>query len=201
MSDQIDLWSGGGFVKYPRISEGTKDAVIDKLGGEEGVRRFLAEEVVLHFVGRKLKTTDSFEPTAFVGKTWKVVHAETDVRATLLSEIDFSRVNGETCLRHEDSGVISGNEKLRRLREGGNILLGATAFLALLNEKDHRTLEWLYHEKKASYFEFFGELLEDRGGSIFVLCIFRGEHGGWRWGYLWIGKNREARHIALTLAP
>lgn len=188
-------------MKYPHISDGTKDAVIDKLGGEDGVMRFLAGEVVLQFIDRKLKTTDNFDLTKFVGKTWKIVDAETDVRAARLTEVDFAMVSGETCLRPEDDGVMSGSEKLRRLREGGNILLGPNAFLALWREKDHQTLEWLYHEKNASFFEFYGELLEDRGGSLFVLCIFREEHGNWRWGYLWIGQNRAARHIALTIKP
>ena len=188
-------------MKYPHISEGTKDAVIDKLGGEEGAMRFLAGEVVLQFIDRKLQTTDPFDPTKFVGKTWKVIDTETDARAARLQEVDFARVNGEVCLRPEDGGAITGEEKLRRLREGGNILLGSNAFLALWREKDHQTLEWLFREKNASFFEFYGELLMDRGGSIFVLCVFREEHARWRWGYLWVGKDRTARHLALAIVP
>lgn len=190
----------GGFVKYPHISDETKDALIEKHGGEEGALRFLADEVVIQYVDRKLKTIDVFDPAAFVGKTWKIVDTEMDARAALLPEVDFAKVGGETCLRPEDNNTITGEEKLRRLREGSDILLGPNVFLALWREKDHQTLEWLYREKKASYFEFYGELLEDRGGNIFVLCIFREEHGNWRWGYLWIGRERTARHLALTIA-
>ncbi len=129
----------------------------------------------------------------------KDIPGEQDRRAMALTEIDFGAINFENCFSKEDGLVISGEEKLRRLRDGRNILLGASAFLALWNEWEHQTLEALYQQRGTSVFEFFGNILEDQGGSRFVLCLFRAENRKWRWGYLWMGKRRSAEHLALTI--
>lgn len=186
-------------TKYPNMSQEEIDETIDKLGGEEGARRFLAGEFVLQFVGTTLTTIERVNPEKFIGKTWKFVEGETNLRAAELKSVDFSKVRFITSLIPEDDGSIAGEDKLFRLKQDESTPLGSNAFLALWVEKEHKTLESFYKNKGIDFIEFYGDVLYD-GHSRFVLNLFRENHGGWRWGYLWLGKFRSARYVAICLA-
>lgn len=123
----------------------------------------------------KIARDAAFNPLAFLGDGWRVV--ETDERAAKLSEVDFAKVNLETCLNGET--WITGEEKLKRLKSGGNIRLDASCFLALWNEKGHRTLNWLYKERGVTCLDFFGTILESPCGFRCVLCLCRTDGGSW----------------------
>ncbi len=145
-----------------------------------------------------LSTVKTFDPVAFIGRDWKVIKDESDKRTEAMTEVDFTRVNFETCLKDGET-YITGEEKLKRLKEGGNILLGAETFLALWEEKDHATLEWLYKEKGVTYLDFFGTILGRPDGRRCVLYLYR-DDGGWHWRCFWLGLGWRDRDFSVSLA-
>lgn len=126
----------------------------------------------------------------------------TDPRTTALTQIDFTKVNLETCLSENDGGfvTISGEEKLSRLKEGGNIRLGAETFLALWLEKGHKTLEWLFKEKGVCDLDFFGTIFMTPSDRLFVLILKR-RNGHWYKETLWLDQSHWGGwNYAVTLA-
>ena len=74
--------------------------------------------------------------------------SEIDQREAFLDEIDPTKIEPQVCLRPEDeAGHITGEEKLKRIKEGTNIPPGYKSFITLWKEKGHKTLWWLYYIK------------------------------------------------------
>jgi len=172
----------------------------------DGVERFLSGAIVLQIVAMIVKIARDvvFKPVTFIGKGWKMLDKETDERAVKLAEVDFTKVNLATCLK-EGEPSITGEEKLKRLREGGDILLDVGIFLALWNEEGHTTLNWLYKERGVTYLDFFGTILEGPSGGRYVLYLYRRDDGRWDWhcdclAHDWNGENFSASLASLPAA-
>jgi len=157
---------------------------------------------------RILPTIKTFDPATFIDKGWKVLEAETDRRASALEQVDFTKANLETCFKQGETH-ITGEEKLKRLKEGGNIRLGSETFLALWTEEGQKTLEWLHGEKGVACFDFFGTILEGPYNDRFVLRLYRYGYsydegrvfGGWKWDwtYYWLGNDWDDGDYTLCL--
>ena len=205
-----------GWGKAWMIFKAIVDAVLARGGGDEELERVLtdstlcgkiadlivgagmaAQKVVSRILS--IPRAVAFDPVAFIGSGWKVLKHETDHRATKLTEVDFTKVNFETCLHGEPK--ITGEEKLKRLKESGNIRLDAGVFLALWNEwrnapedkKSETALEWLYREKGLAYLDFMGTVFESPSGYRFVLYLYRCGDGAWRWGCHWLRNGWDAK--------
>lgn len=153
---------------------------------------------VIQMVARVLATVNLFDPVAFIGTGWKILKKESDKRAKALTQVDFTKVSFETCLK-EGETRITGEEKLKRFKDSGKIRLGAETFLALWQEKDHATLESLHKEKGLTYLDFFGDVLESPSGLRCVLCLYR-RVGRWSWCYSWLDNLWYDRHFSVSLA-
>ena len=153
---------------------------------------------VIQPIATVLSTIKTFDPVIFISKGWKVLNYETDKLGANLTEVDFNKMVLETCLKEGETS-ITGEEKLKRLKEGSNARLGLKAFLALWEEKDHATLEWLYKEKGVAYLDFFGDILEYPDGERCVLCLCRGSGGGWDWRYCWLGVGWDSTRFSASL--
>ncbi len=184
-------------MKYKELDLGTIEAVVDKLGGMDGVRSFLVEKSVLKTISIVLPTVKTFNPATFTGRSLKVLDGENDKRAEALIEVDFAKVIFDTCLKDGETR-ITGEEKLKRLKESGNIRLGAETFLALWNEDGRKTLEWLHKEKGITYLDFFGSILESSNGGRCVLCLHCYD-GRWGWNYSWLGNDWDGAATSLSL--
>lgn len=113
-----------------------------------------------------------------LGVIWRKLW--TDPRAALLHKVDFAKVKFETCLRTEDGGKITGEEKLLRLKAGGGILLGHSAYFTLRNETGLETLEWIHKKTGATTLDFFGTTVrKERGKQGWVLQLRRVAKGVW----------------------
>ncbi len=123
-------------------------------------------------VAHILTTVKTFDPVAFIGEGWKVLEDESDKRTEALNEVDFTKVNFENGIKYGKRWT-TGKERLRFLREGGNILLGVETLLALWQEKDHTTLEWIHEEKIIYYLDFFGTIIASPHNHRFVTCLRR----------------------------
>jgi hypothetical protein len=162
---------------------------------------FLKNGARMPVVGDFKVATAPFD-LSFVGKGWKTISEEEDERSAKLTEVDFAKVKFVSCLQGENS--IKGEEKLRRLKEAGDIRLGATVFMALWQDyqskKENSVLERLYQAGTIKgYLDFFGTILLSLGGRRRVLYLCRGGDGEWCWRVYWLEYGWYVKHLSAVL--
>jgi hypothetical protein len=116
-----------------------------------------------------------FDPEQFMGMGWTI--GEQIGRRTE-DNLDAERIVGKNYLREGESSLI-GEERLLRIKVMPDVQLDADDFLALWQEKDHVTLEWLYDTKGITFLSFWGTILRDPSGYRIVLYLHRDEDGLW----------------------
>ena len=146
--------------------------------------------------------TQPFDLVQFIDKGWSLIAEEHDSRNDALTEVDFAKVNFDTCFNGGEQ-CIKGEEKLTRMKANSNIRLGAATFMGLWRDyqahKENSVLERLYREQKTTYLEFFGDVLLAPDGKRKVLCLYRGG-GGWGWGCYSLEGDWRAESLAVSLA-
>jgi len=161
-------------MKYPNMEWGTMEALVNKLGGEEGVKGFLSglSRVVpssLISINRHLGYCDDFLPTGL----WTEI--ESDQRSKRLTALDLRDVR---LLPRPLNGIpnLTGEEKLNLLKESDEVRLDARILEIAFRDPRVIPKEW---KNKDIYFD----------GSVFltassytrtVLCL-RGDEHGWRY--------------------
>lgn len=169
-----------------------------RLAHDEKLFRKIAREVMGMAVA-----TAPLNPSQFIGKEWAIIPEERDPRSAALSEVDFSQVLFETCLKENESS-IKGEEKLIRLKASKNIRPGATVFMGLWEDyrehKEDSVLECLFKERGITYLDFFGDVLLDPDGNRCVLSFYRCDDGVWRWLYYWLVHDWSAARPSASLA-
>jgi len=159
--------------------------------------QLLGEGVVLAPEKLVLDCTHPLDPIQFLGDGWKM--DEQDEQALTLTEVDFSQCLFETCLK-EDETCITGEEKLKRLKEAGHVRLGGNHFLALWQDyqthKESNVLEKLA-ARGTTYLDFFGLILRSPGGDRYVLCLDR-DGDEWYWFYYWLGDDWDGRYFSVV---
>lgn len=114
-----------------------------------------------------------FDPTQLVGWCrWSDDSGDTDQRSLALTEVDFSKVIFETCLKENETSITSA-EKLRRLIAGGNIRLDPRFGMALFQERGQKTLGRLREEHGMEHVDFFGRIMV---GFSITRCVFSLSH-------------------------
>ena len=183
--------------KYADVSFGTAEAVFNKLGGEEGIRRFLAgnTKVVIHdhIVGGG----DPFVPDG-----WKVESHKKMADLKLTREGDDLFLDGkkiEFFLSDEQKeGTIVGND-LRKELEGKSVL-NACHLDYLREHPDLIPDNWKVDEQGKTRFIFFwGTIYRGSDGHLDVRCLYWGG-GGWGWGHGWLGAGWSVHNPAAVLA-
>lgn len=144
----------------------------------------------------KLACTKVFNPQGFIDKGWSVWKGsadgnglkgekDRDAREDGLTVIDWEQAIFETNLEKGES-LVSGEEKLKRLKAGKNIRLGGKAFLSLWEDyqanKDSSVLERLRKAKNITLIYFFGTVLRGQDGGRLVLYLSF-DRGQWDWRY------------------
>lgn len=209
----------GNNADFDLIESETLQAVIDDpIGSGREFTRFLQNRARMIVNGLKMVITlvATFNPTDFIGKGWTIWKGpangkglkgdeDRDVREDSLTEIDLASIELDTCLKDGESR-ITGEEKLRRLKEAGKIRLGGRAFAAFLldyqsqKDKSESMLEHLYKTRGVTYLDFMGLILRGPSGGRYVLCLGRDGGGRWRWGYRWLGYDWDVRPLSAGLA-
>jgi hypothetical protein len=139
-----------------------------------------------------------FSPTAFFKEQgWQIV--EEDKRSLALTEIDLSKVLFEMMLK-EGETVITGEEKLKRLKASNHIRLDAKIFLALWENQYLIPESW--KEKvngNVRYIFFDGTILRHPDGIRCVLCL-SWYAGRWHWYYRWLDYDWDVISPSAVLA-
>lgn len=179
-------------MKYGELNLGQVEAIVNKLGGMEGVQRFLSGLVVVVASVLRINRKKTFDPVGFIGKGWKIT--EQDERSLALTEVDLSKVLLETTLK-EGENVVGGEEKLNRLKATGHVRLDAAIFQALWENQGLIPEAW--KEVGAIYFD--GTILLNPHGLRCVLCLCWSD-GRWGWGCGWLADDWNARGPSAVLA-
>lgn len=184
--------------------DGLQQAVINLTPEEFGNRFTLFLKRGARVIIDNMKITPQpFDPIRFIGKGWSIIPEEHDARNDALTEVDCSKILFETCLKDNETS-ITGEDKLKRLKAGGNIRLGAPAFLGFWENykmrKENSVLEHLYREKGITYLDFFGDVLLAPRGDRKVLCLYRRDAGVWGWDYYWLASVWLAQDFSASLA-
>lgn len=193
---------------------GLQDAIIrDPQGAGEQFTAFLKNggRVV---VGEpkivKIDRTKPFNPAEFIGAGWSVWRGpadgdgltgeeEQDPRSLALTELDLTKVKLETCLC-KDEPSVTGEERLRRLREAGRIRLDAKVFETFRRNPYLIPKQWKEKTNgNITYVFFDGTVLRSPDGRRFTLCLYWRD-GQWRWDYRWLDRGRSAFRPSAVLA-
>ena len=140
-----------------------------------------------------------FDPASFIGIGWKFADTDADSRSLAFTEVDFSQVHYETCLKKGEQS-ITGEEKLKRLLGKGGSCLDPRFGVALLQEKGQQALERLNKKHGITYLDFFGGILVAPNGHRYVLYLCRHSFGGWYWDARWLGYGWYDRCFSARLA-
>ena len=154
--------------------------------------------------------TKPFNPAKFIGNgvtIWRgpkdsdglMGEEAQDAASLALTEVDFSKVLFEHCLK-EGETVADGEEKLVRHVAAKRIRLDAKVGQSLFEEKGQATLEWLFNTFGITWFELPGTVLRNSYGNRFFLCLCREDVGLWYWRYSWLGDDRYAKRPSAVLA-
>jgi hypothetical protein len=125
--------------------------------------------------------TSRFTPETFpgLGAGWKLIPEEHDSKCPdAIADIKFIKL---LVMLKDGENAIGGEEKLKRLKELGNIRLTADWFLFFFTNQHLIPEEW----KKVSAVYFDGDVLLSPGGNRSVLYL--GWDGGrWCWDGHWL---------------
>lgn len=184
-------------MKYGNLTLGQVEAIANKLGGEEGVKRFLAGELVVKEVEKsnllRIDRSTPFDPEKFIGKGWKIVEGSEDERSLALAEIDLSKPNLVSILKPGEEWVM-GDVNLARLKKSKVIRMDAKIFQTLWENKALIPSSW---KEKVVFFD--GTLLWSPSGGRYALDLFwYGRQ--WDWDYVWQGSGRLAVCASAVLA-
>lgn len=157
-------------MKYVEMNWGTMEAVVNKLGGLDGVQRFLRgdAEVVI-----KTHAIDC-DANPFVPDDWKVKkHLKGGQLRWNPDEVSLYLCD------EQRGGTIEGNKLRKKLK--GKPVLNACVLDYLLKHPDLIPDEW---KGKAVF--FWGTIYRDSGGDLYVRYLYW--HGGkWDWNNRWLG--------------
>jgi len=203
-------------MKYNQFTLGQIEATFNKLGGEDGVKRFLAGELVVVSPDQvfkpsilKIDRTNPFDPAKFIGEGWSIWRGdkkgdglkgeeEQDKRSLAITELDPTKLITQTGL-NEGESVIVGEEKLARLLLKA-IQLDAKIGQTLYEEDGQTTLKWLHKALNVTWIEFLGTTLRDSLGHRCALYLSRRDGGSWDWNANWLDDYRYADRPALGVA-
>lgn len=165
------------------LTAGQLNAVVKKLGGEEGVKKFLQglSEVVV-----KTHVIDC-NADPHVPENWKV---EEHIKG---GELTWNPEKITLYLSDKQKGgVIEGNKLRKELK--GKPVLNANVLDYLLKNPHLIPDEW-----KGKYIFFWGTIYRRSGGSLYVRCLCWGG-GSWGWSYRWLVRDWGGGSPAAVLA-
>lgn len=177
------------------------DAMQGWIQDPRGLQKFLKglcpDETVAEPKIIKIDRSQPFDLAKFLGKGRTI--AEEDRRSLALTEVNLSKVQLVTTLR-EGETVVTGEERLRRLKEASCIRLDAKVFQTLWEDQALIPEEW---KKKINgntrYIRFEGTELRYRDGNRYVLSLYWNA-GQWDWDDYWLEDECDVNAPSAVLA-
>lgn len=115
-----------------------------------------------------------FDLTTLPGREgWQIVDEETDQRSVELETLSPSMVRLETMLKTGEPS-ITGEERLKRIKEAGHVRLDLGVFLAFWNNQELIPENWKENADGTDCFIYFdGTVLLSPLGERYVFCMYR----------------------------
>jgi len=171
-------------MKYGSVTLGQIEAIINKLGGEEGMMRFLSGCVEVTTIRHLIDCNAA----PFVPEDWSVE----EHRKGGMLKWDPNEVTLHLSEHQKDGKVIVGTELHRELKResvlNANVLDYLRAHPALIPE------EW-----KGKYVFFWGTIYRNPSGSLCVRFLYF-DGGKWYWDYFWLDFGWSDNDPAASLA-
>lgn len=211
-------------MKYATMDWGTMEAVVNKLGGMDGVQKFLRgdlevreqpKEVVSASGIITIDRTTPFDPAKFkgLGKGWTIWKGpasgdglegeeDQDSRSLAIAELDLSKIRLEHMLTEDelksDSPYVNGEVKQGRLKD--HIRLDAKILQTFWENKHLIPEVWKKKTNGNITCVFFdGTILRSPDGNRDVLCLYW-DYGEWHWNYNWLDNDFNANNPSAVLA-
>lgn len=140
--------------------------------------------------------TFSFDPVDLLGAG--CIAVEEDERSLKLSEIDLTKIKLETMLKDRESR-ITGEEKLRRLKDAGYIRLDARILQTFWENKHLIPEAWKQPTNgRTTFVSFDGSIYQDSSCLRLVLYL-SWFNGAWRMDHEWLGSVCEIHNVSAVL--
>jgi len=172
-------------MKYGNATLGQIEAVWNKLGGDEGVLKFLRDETEVVTKNRDFINCDEI---SFIPDGWSVLPESEQLsnRVRGLYKLDITKVKLHL-YEEQKEGRIKGSELRKKLKEELVLPVNVLDFL-LKKENQHLIPE----EWKGKYVFFWGTIYRDSDGDLYVRYLYW--HGdGWSWSCNWLGSDWVGR--------
>jgi len=170
-------------MKYGALTLGQVEAIINKLGGMDGVKRFLSSQpeavVRTHII--------NCDVDPFVPKGWKV---EEHIKGGEL-EWDPNKIQLYLSLNQQRSGHYVEGHRLREELKSQSVL-NANVLDYLLKNPHFIPEEW-----KGKTVFFWGTIYRHSNGNLCVRCLYwRGDD--WGWSCYWLDYDWDSDNPAAT---
>ncbi|MEK7066059.1 MAG: hypothetical protein AAB965_00635, partial [Patescibacteria group bacterium] len=188
-------------MKYGELTMGQIEAMVNKLGGMEGVQRLLSGELVIQAV-RRLLAISRAGNSVYTGTglaTWLgrkngdglSGDPQRDPRSLALTELDIEKIQFKHYIdQGEGETMITGENRWKAIKASGDIGLDAQVGWDLYKEPGQKALRWLYDNRKVTWMEF-PEVLRYSNGRRYFLYLYRDDDGSWSWYYYCLGNGRN----------
>ena len=173
------------------MTVGQLNAVVKKLGGQEGTERFLRGELAVSEKSPRLLFVDRSVKPTYPEWMKEVLHPE--LEHTGPSHLDPALAPLYFHLKQQNGGVLEGNQLYASLKETGLIEL----CYSLRDGEELTKNSQLFPESwKGKYVFLWKSVVQDRNGSLFVPCVcwLDGQVClDWFWlGHFWHGFSPAA---------
>jgi len=197
-------------MKYGELTLGQVEAIVNKLGGMEGVQRLLSGELVMQSI-RHLLTISRAGNSVYSGTglaTWLGKKngnglsgdPQRDPRSLALTELDIEKIQFKHYIDlDEGETVITGEDRLKAIKASGDIGLDAQVGWDLYKEPGQKSLRWLYDNRGVTWMEF-PEVLRFSFGLRCFLYLSRDGGGSWLWDFYYLAYDRLVSNPAAVLS-
>lgn len=174
------------------VEDVSVEAVFNKLGGADGARRFLRDELALIEVTPDLVRVDRTVRPTYPSWVREVLH--TELEAIGLTEFDCAKL--ELWLHDaQKTGVVRGQVIYGHLKS--NNMLESCLGLRDMEEIQKKGIAYFRKHFKGQAVFGWKSIVRDDDGSLYVPCLF-GSGGevvlSWRWlDYGWLSANPALR--------
>lgn len=183
-------------MKYGDVNLGQMEALLNKIGGVEGMNQILRGNAVIRIVKHIINLAGDCMPEQWKKDKWTI---EKHVGTGML-ELDQSRLRLHFSPNQKDGKVIEGNKLRKELEENKVPVLNACVLDYLLAHPEIIPEDWKFDENgNTRYVYFWGTVYRDPGGNLCVRYLCWGG-GAWDWSYDWLGDGWRVRRPAAVSA-
>lgn len=177
-------------MKYGELNLGQIEAIVNKLGGMDGVRRFLSGELMVEMA----KHTINCDAEPFTPSGWKVEEHKKGGQFAF----DPAKIKLYLSPNQQDGEVIGGNELRKEM--ASEPVLNANVLDYLLAHPELIPEDWKKDEQgKTRYVFFWGTIYRYSSGYLCVRSLYWGG-GSWGWSGRWLDGGWRGVDPAAVLA-